>query len=291
MKSNRVLQILIGNRETMKKGFACGTVTTLIISILYIFLIGSPSGLLIIILATLLGHAFGWLFIRPIAQLIEFKQPHLSEEAIWRKSSAIAWLPLAILIFFPQADDMLFFEKLIIIAMVFLGVSVASFTGGYRVMRVKLNVYYKEGKAYGLIGGKVTGLLLAITWLCSGYSAIQMQTGDSLQATIANALVTILIFSVLASIPAHLAFGIGYLLGKRHDFDKRWQLPYVISGAVVWGSLASLLFIHPSNSTEKYFLNVLLVLAVSTCGGLGGWAMGQFYATQNWEKTPTSIQE
>ncbi|MFK7806111.1 MAG: hypothetical protein AB8G95_31060 [Anaerolineae bacterium] len=289
MNTNRVLQVLIGNRETMMKGFAAGTGTTLIIAILYIFLVGSASGLLTIILAVFLGHAFGWLFIRPIAQIIEFKQPDLTDEMKWRKSSLIAWLPIALIIFFPQTDDLIFFEKLIVVAFTFLGVCIASVAGGYRVTRVRLNVYYKEWKAFGLVGGKATGLLLAIVWLVSGFPAIQMQFDDGLQATLANSLSTILIFSVLATFPAHLIFGIGKLFGKNSDLDEKWQLPYSITGIVIWSGLAILLFVFPSSSIEKNFLNYLLIPIVGMCGGLGGWVMGYYYKNQHSEKTAEFI--
>ena len=285
MKPNRVLQILVGNRETMKKGFASGTITTLIISILYLILVGSPAGLLILILAAFLGHAFGWLFIRPIAQIIQNRQPHFTDEIIWRNSSLYAWMPIALIIFFPKSSDMIFMEKLIVIGSSMIGVSIASVAGGYRASRVRLNVFYKESKAYGIIGGKATGLLLAIVWLASGFPAFSMQVSDGIQATFANYLATILIFAVLATFPCHIVFLIGYLLDKNNDSNRKWQLPYVISGAIIWGGLSVLLFIFPGNSVEKNFVNYLLIPAISLCGGIGGWVIGQYLSIQ-YQKRP-----
>jgi len=297
---NKIAEIFVGNRATIRHGFNSGLFTGFPVTILVVFYFAfiqdinlpeissfqalvpkSIFGILFAIFCLSLififsgGTAIGWLLTRPLATVLCKLFPDAEYTFIWALSNAIVWSSIVFLTTQPLQYQTGFLQW-VSFAIILILTLVSSAVGGRLGARVSTgwSIDYREqwvsnGFEQIVIGGIVTGSLFFIAQ--SFVSIISL--GDTPTPQLVSSTITFCAGLAFLSIICMLPYIFITPLLSVIPIRGHSMLAYSLTSAVFW-VLVGIVFFGTSMGVD--FLGSLIsILVTGLCGACGGWAIGQ----------------
>jgi hypothetical protein len=290
----RMLQILIGNRETISRSATSGIVSYFFVTAFFAViaqfnlfdlnverLYFNPTGWPTIICGLLFfaifgGRPIGWLFIRPVANILHITCPELDPKRVWIISTVSVWLSIVILALYPYQQLPPLLQGGLLIA-VLVWVAISGIIGGFLGAIAPIGKGPKEGVQYLAVGGAVTGsLLMSFQILMSLILSSTLKPFNGPENVVKFCLL-VTVVSFVSMFPYILIVPLSAGASKLIRFGEEFHLAYVLIGGIVWAAIGYLgggnLFMDATSVD-----GLVLVGVMGLCGACGGWATGQFMA-------------
>lgn len=289
MQINAVLEILIGNRETIRRSAASGTVSGFFMAVLFViyfaffqfnidieslsFISGDLDfgaayviSCLSIAFVIFGGRSIGWLFIRPAAGILHRKFPRFDTRKVWIISTVSVWVPITFLALYPYQQSNPLLQGVLLIG-VLLWVIASGAVGGHLGAKASMDKSPKEWREYMVIGGTTTGSSLVGLQTLANLVLSPASITTNVSNSVIGLCLSLPLLSFVAMLPYFLIVPLSVGLSLFSPLDAKPHMAHVLVSGITFTIIGFLLSGGNGN---------VWIIPMGLCGACGGWAIAQF---------------